>query len=409
MHAISHQPWYLLLSPALAGCCMIADPVVGAAPPERIPKRSSALARSLIGRAFADLDPNDLVDVHVHVAGLGTGGTGCTINPEMRSLLHPIKRLQFEVYLRAAGVKRFERADQDYVDRLVERSGGMPGRFRLLAFDRRYRLDGTVDEKRTEFHVPNDYVLRLAEEHPGDFLPTMSVHPYRKDALEELERCARRGATMVKWLPNSQGIDPSNPVCDAFYDRMRALGLTLLSHAGEEKAVDGCEDQRLGNPLLLRRALDRGVRVIVAHCGSLGENEDLDDPRRRSARNFDLFLRMMDEERYRGLLFGEISAITQYNRFGAVLETLLKRRDLHPRLVNGSDYPLPAIGALIRTRALVRAGFLTAEERVGLNEIFDVNPLLFDFVLKRTLHAPGTGETFAPSIFVENVALRNPQ
>ena len=129
------------------------------------------------------------------------------------------------------------------------------------------------------------------------FLPTISVHPYRSDALEELERGAARGATMVKWLPNSMGIDPSDPLCDAYYDKMRELGLILLSHGGEEKAVDAAEDQRLGNPLLLRRALDRGVRVIVAHCAGLGENVDLDDPRRGSVPNFELFLRLNREKR----------------------------------------------------------------------------------------------------------------
>ena len=30
--------------------------------------------------------------------------------------------------------------------------------------------------------------------------------------------------------------------------------------------------------------------------------------------NFDLFLRLMDEKRYEGLVFGEISAMTQFNR-----------------------------------------------------------------------------------------------
>jgi len=59
--------------------------------------------------------------------------------------------------------------------------------------------------------------------------------------------------------------------------------------------------------------------------------------------------------------------------------TLLKRQDLHSRLVNGSDYPLPAINSLIWTRSLVRSGFITAEERQSLNEIYDYNPLLFDF------------------------------
>ncbi len=34
--------------------------------------------------------------------------------------------------------------------------------------------------------------------------------------------------------------------------------------------------EHFGNPLLLRRALDAGVRVVVAHCGSMGEDRDLD-------------------------------------------------------------------------------------------------------------------------------------
>src|SRR5213078_1240558 len=106
---------------------------------------------------------------------------------------------------------------------------------------------------------------------------------------------------------------------------------------GEEKAVDAAEDQRLGNPLLLRRALNRGVRVIIAHCAGLGDNVDLDDPRNGKAKNFDLFLRLMGEDRYKELLFGDISAVLQYNRFRDTLETLLRRRDLHGRLVNGSD------------------------------------------------------------------------
>ena len=37
---------------------------------------------------------------------------------------------------------------------------------------------------------------------------------------------------------------------------MKELDLVLLSHGGEEKAVEAEEDQKLGNPLLLRRALD---------------------------------------------------------------------------------------------------------------------------------------------------------
>ena len=37
---------------------------------------------------------------------------------------------------------------------------------------------------------------------------------------------------------------------------------------------------------------------------------------------FDLFLRLMDEPKYVGLLFGEISAITQFNRMPGPLAKL---------------------------------------------------------------------------------------
>ena len=97
--------------------------------------------------------------------------------------------------------------------------------------------------------------------------------------------------------------------------------------------------------------------------------------------------------------------MTQYNRIGAPLTTLLRRADLQERLVNGSDYPLPAINALIRTKSLVAQGYLSEEERAGLNEIYDYNPILFDFVLKRTIRAPGTGEKFKASVFQEHPAL----
>jgi mannonate dehydratase len=112
----------------------------------------------------------------------------------------------------------------------------------------------------------------------------------------------------------------------------------------------------------------------------------------------------MDEKRYEGLVFGELSAMTQFNRSGK-LRTLLKREDLHERLVNGSDYPLPAVNLLIRTRPLVKQGYINADEADSLKEIYDYNPLLFDFVLKRTLKLPGAAKGFPASVFMTNPSL----
>ena len=375
--------------------------------PEGLALNLSQPASDLIKRAFDDIDPSQLVDHHVHVAGIGVGGSNAFVNQKMRTWSHPFHRLKFKVYMSAAGVASEGNADVDFLQRLSGLVANITdhGKHRILGFDKNYSRDGSVNLDKTEFYVPNEYVFKIAEQHPDLFLPNISVNPYRPDAIGELERWANRGARVVKWLPNAMGIDPSDPHCDDFYRKMKELDLVLLSHGGEEKAVEAKEDQKLGNPLLLRRPLEYGVKVIVAHCAGLGQNEDLESSNKTQTDNFDLFMRLMDDKRYEGLLFGEISAMTQFNRAGKPLTTILAREDLHERLINGSDYPLPAVNILIRTTNLLKRGYITAGGRYMLNEIYHYNPLLFDFVLKRTLKLPGTNKGLPPSVFMVNAQL----
>ena len=271
--------------------------------------------------------------------------------------------------------------------------------------DQHRGADGQPDLARTEFYTPNDYVLDLAAGRPDLFVAACSVHPYRPDALDELSRCRERGAVAVKWLPNAMGMDPLDARCDPFFERMRALGLTLVTHAGEEQAVHAEEAQELGNPLRLRRALDHGLKVVVAHCASLGTSRDLDAGGEASEQprvsSYALFRRLAADERYRGRLFGGLSAMTQFNRCEGPLADTIAAPELHPQLVNGSDYPLPAIDPLIQTRKLVGLGYLTEAERAGCNELFAANPLLFDFVVKRCLKVErdGVAHRLPPSVF----------
>jgi uncharacterized protein len=395
----------------LAVRARVLDRLAGASSrdPAEIETSLSPAARALVDRAYADVDPARLLDYHVHLVGLGEGGSGCEVNPKMLSWAHPLARVRFLAYRSASRIEDEARAESQYVARLVDLARHHRGRFLVLAFDRCHDAQGRCDDDRTEFHVPNDHALRVAEAHPDLFVAACSIHPLRPGAVDELERCAARGVRVVKWLPNAMGIDPSAPGCRPFYERMRALDMALLSHGGAEAAVEAADAQRLGNPLLLRAALEVGVKVIVAHCAGLGDDEDLDDPARRRVASWRLFLRLMDEPRWNGLLFGDLSATTQANRVPEPLATLLRRRDLHPRLVNGSDYPLPAVNVVVRTSKLVSLGFLTAQERTALNELYDVDPLVFDYVLKRTVRVrddDGTEHRFAPSVFEEHPALR---
>ena len=361
-------------------------------------------ARALINKAYADIADGEAMDYHIHIAGLGKGGTGAYVNPSMQTLLHPIDYFQFSIYKSSSGITDPDNADAQFVARLLRLIKGIPdpGKFRILAFDKYYNEQGKPVESKTELYTPNRYVMDLAMQYPDIFLPTISVHPYRKDAVERLDYWAKRGARLIKWLPNAMGIDPSSPVLDSYYDAVKRNKMVIHSHVGEEQAVEAEEDQKYGNPLLFRRALDRGVKVIMAHVGSLGTNVDLDDPDQKEVSNFELFLRLMDEKKYEGLLFGEISGITQINRFAGTLATMIERKDLHSRLVNGSDYPIPAINAVIWTSSLASEEFITARERQLLNEIYDINPLLFDFVLKRTLRHPDSGNQFPSEVFLNH-------
>lgn len=366
----------------------------------------SADAQALVDRAFSGLEGLELVDYHVHMLGLGAGGTGAGVNPRLLSWSHPISRLKAKIFFKSAGIADEADADRQYVGRLLALAQGFPKptRLAILGFDYRRDPEGRIDRDNSEIYVPNDYVVGLAGRYPDSFIPVVSVHPYDPEALSKLEAYAKQGVRIVKWLPNAQGMDPSDPAIDPYYRLMARHGMILLCHSGDEASVHSKGGQKLGNPLLLRRALDNGVRVILAHAGNRGDNEDLDRPG-STVRNFDLFLRMMDDQRYKDLLFADISAVTQTIRSRRDLEVLLERDDLHARLVNGSDYPLPAIDYFIMPALLQYSGFITGGERRALNEIYRHNPLLFDFVLKRTLRHPKTGAQFPARMFAAHPAL----
>jgi predicted TIM-barrel fold metal-dependent hydrolase len=402
----AHLILILALLLAASGC--LIDRIGGAftKQPEALAQNASSSTRTLIDQAFEGIEPARLVDYHTHIVAIGTSVPGAFVNPRMLSGFN-LERLKFWIYQSASGIRDESNTDAEYVERLerLARAIKRHGRYRLLAFDKHYNSDGSVNLEKTNMYIPNRYVVELAARSPDIFLPVVSIHPYRRDALQELQRWAKAGIKFVKWLPNAMGIDPADKTIVPFYEKMKEHRMILLSHGGEEQAVEAEEDQRLGNPLLLRRALDTGVRVIIAHAASLGACDDLDGGAGKTASCIELFLRLMDEPKYRDLLFGDISAMPQFNRMPEPILTILKRQDLHARLVNGSDYPLPAINSLIWTRSLARDGFITAEERQALNEIYDYNPLLFDFVLKRTLRHPETKQKLAASIFMANPGL----
>ena len=357
-------------------------------------------SHEIVARAFDDIDPAKVIDAHVHLLGTGGGPDGAWIGDQMTRLTNPLQYARYRFFLNASCVPAGEDASRAYLDRLLAcHRATVPGsRLMLLAFDQVHDAQGRARPESSAFHVSNAYARSVAARHPHELIWAASVHPYRADAVEALDTAVAGGALAVKWLPNAMGIDPASPRCDSFYEAIARHRIPLLTHGGGERAVRGVGDDALGNPLLLRRALDHGVRVIVAHCASFGAGTDLDaGDGGPVVPNVDLFARLMDDPRYEPLLMGDISALMQSNRTAVALGKVLERIEWHERLLNGSDYPLPGVPALFDLDGMVKLGFLSADTVPVLHKIQDHNPLMFDFVLKRTVSRNGV--RFAPRVF----------
>ena len=370
----------------------------------------STQASALIKQSLSDITPGALRDYHAHVVGLSPDTIGTFVNEGWQSIFHPAGFIKFQIYKSAAAIKGNKNFDQQYMSRLNRLIKYLPykGRFGIMAFDYFHDTHGVINKELSTFHVPNEYVLKLVKQNPQRYFPILSIHPYRKDATLKLEHYAKQGVRFIKWLPNAMGIHPSSDEPELkqrlldYYKIMQDYGMVLISHTGDEKATEAEEFQHLGNPHYLRLPLDMGVKVVMAHTASLGECKPEESAICKVGTPYvDIAINMMQQQSYKDLLFADISALSQFNRLHA-LDKILQASSIHDNLINGSDYPLPAVNFVIQTRALVKSGHITEQERASINEIYHVNPLLFDYVLKRTIKHSTTGQRFPARIFMRN-------
>jgi predicted TIM-barrel fold metal-dependent hydrolase len=224
--------------------------------------------------------------------------------------------------------ERTERGLEEVLTRTIDRTEQLDAAV-VLAFDAVYTPDGRRDDPNTHFYVTNDYVMELRARHPR-MLFGASVHPYRADAIAELERCVRGGAVLMKWLPITQGMNPADPRCFEFYDALAHHKLPLLCHTGGEQSLPRI-DNALAACELLETALRRGVTVIMAHCGtrSLPLEPDYLDQFIGLARRYEH-------------CYGDTSALNLPTRAYA-WPRLLRDRDVRAKLIHGSDWPIIAM------------------------------------------------------------------
>lgn len=270
-------------------------------------------------------DNKQIVDFHVHVAGLGHGDSGCFINQEMRD------NFRFKFYLMAIGVSEEEleiNGDKILFEKIstsIQESRSVSHAV-ILAMDGVIDKAGDLDKEKTQVYVPNDFVHKQASLYEN-LLFAASINPYRLDAISRLEKVHRQGAVLIKWIPSIMYIDPADPAILPFYEKMVELDIPLLTHTGMEKSFAGARDE-LSDPVRLELPLSLGVKVIAAHMATTGESEGQD--------NFERILPMF--VKYPNL-YADISSLTQINKL-PYMEKVLAAEESKQRLIYGSDWPL---------------------------------------------------------------------
>jgi predicted TIM-barrel fold metal-dependent hydrolase len=303
-----------------------------------------------------------IVDCHVHVCG-DTPGHGFVSEMLRHSLT--FRFMRWRLRLPSENGEVLEQALAAKLQETVKETEGLDAAV-VLAFDAVYDLAGRFDTENTHFYVTNDYVAELARKH-GNLLFGASVHPYRKDALTELERRIRLGAVLLKWLPIVQDFNPADERCLPLYEALAHHRLPLLCHTGGEQALP-CLNFAFADPALLLPALQRGVTVIAAHCGTRSRPGEADFT--------NTFLRLAHEHEH---FYGDTSALNLPTRSYAYAK-ILSDPVVRDKLVHGSDWPIISLPPLtrvgwiesfrlLRIRNWMRRDFLI-KQHLGFDEAY---------------------------------------
>ena len=219
---------------------------------------SWVLTRPLAALGQGSVKDRKTLDTHVHLFGVGDGGSGCRLaktrsqGPLFQLLLRKLRILE-----------RAKTLDEGYVLALaehLEKSGLTKGA--VLAQDAVYDRHGKPDWGRTPFYVPNDYLFDVVARIPERMIPCVSINPQRADAIDELQRCATKGAKVLKSHPPIQGVDISDKRFAPFFRRCADLEIVVMVHTGHEHSAP-IISAALADPRKLALALDnRRIRSI---------------------------------------------------------------------------------------------------------------------------------------------------
>ena len=315
------------------------------------------------------------IDVHVHLAGVGTQGSGCWVSPRFRR--RPTF-LGLRLAYRIGPEQMRTTVDQDWaamIARLTEQ--GEIDYAVVLGFDGVYRADGSLDEVRSQMIVPPRWVFEVCERY-RNLLPAPSINPHRADAMDLLDEAIERGAVIIKWLPIVQAIDPWSRRVRPFLQCLADAGIPLLIHAGTGEITFKTVAPQLTSVEVLEPPLEAGVSVVCAHAGRRIHLSREPDESGRLQALMERFPR----------LWVDNSGLANTGRF-AHLPRLASDPLIRERVLHGSDFPVPT-SSVFYTRRVGAGGVMRIER--------ERNAIQRDLLIKRALGFPEQSFTRASRV-----------
>lgn len=365
------------------------------------PYKNSTLsieAQQLILDSLIEID--DVYDVHLHNLGYDEGNY---LNPKasVRGLATWKDYFTFLVIRYAAGQTDPIGSTNEARKRIHLYAAHFPKlKAIVLPIHKAIHEDGFVDWNKTGNFLKNQSAWITAvsfQDSHSKIYAAVSVHPFDKKWKIKLLKAYEKGIRLVKWMP-PQSIPPDSPKLKEFYQTLSDLKMTLIAHTGPEHTIPTSEENRewedYGNPLRFRLALERGVDVIMAHCGHRDRIPDLDHPDKPLVTGLQLFLRIAREAyqknqsgEWKGKVYGDLAAVTTHYGVEFVKELLMHVNEPGIRYIYGSDYPhinliQPGKDAY---DLCAKAGLLTRSKVKPLKEIRKWNPLLANYVFTRNI------------------------
>ncbi|WGL58702.1 amidohydrolase family protein [Pigmentibacter sp. JX0631] len=282
-----------------------------------------------------------LIDFHVHLAGNGCCQSGIILGKkfERRPTFFLLKKMQ-----KITKEQLLTDIDLLWINRIAKfiESSSHVSKAVTLCLDSIYTENGEELKEYIQMYIPNSWGKEVKTKFPHTLEFGASVHPYRKDSLQELEYCYKEKAFLIKWLPSMMGIDPENPLCLPFYEALRTFKIPLLSHTDTEHTfgLPVKEWNHYNHISKLKKALEMGVTVIAAHAGTptqLSAAEEL-------VNKYENFY--LDTSG----LFNPTRARSALKLFARAQNSLLRER-----LLFATDWPVPTIPHLIIDKLGIQA------------------------------------------------------